>query len=96
MLDLQLTTGHVALTLQFDELNEPQDITAPADAKSITGLLGALGAGSGSDKGTGVVPPVTTTPSTTTPSGSSNQRYLDCVQAAGNDIAKVQDCARYL
>ncbi|UGS37965.1 hypothetical protein DSM104329_04387 [Capillimicrobium parvum] len=90
VLDLQLATGHVALTLQFDELNQPQDVTAPADAKSITGLLSALGAGATSGSGSA------TPPSTTAPSGSSNQRYLDCVQAAGNDIAQVQACAKYL
>jgi len=95
VLDLQLTTGHVKLTLQFDDLNEPQDITAPADAKSITGLLSALGAGSTPGSGAGATPPSATSPSTTTP-GAPNQRYLDCVQAAGNDIAKAQDCARYL
>lgn len=76
VLDLQLTTGHVKLTLQFDQLNQPQDITAPADAKSITGLLSALGAAAPSS------------------SGASSQRYLECVQAAGNDIAQLQACAK--
>jgi hypothetical protein len=81
VLDLQLSTGHVKLTLQFDDLNEPQEIVAPKDAKSITGLLSALGAA---------------TPQTsTTPSGGTTQQYLDCVQAAGNDIAKLQDCSKY-
>ena len=31
-----------------------------------------------------------------TPSGSaSSRRYLECVQGAGDDIAKLQACARY-
>lgn len=81
VLDLQLSTGHVKLTLQFDDLNQPQEITAPNDAKSITGLLSALGA----------APSQTST----APSGGSSQQYLDCVQAAGNDIAKLQACAKY-
>jgi hypothetical protein len=81
VLDLQLTTGHVKLTLQFDDLNEPQEIAAPKDAKSMAGLLSALGAAP--------------SPATTTPSGASNQRYLDCVQSAGNDIAKLQACSKY-
>jgi hypothetical protein len=81
VLDLQLSTGHVKLTLQFDDLNEPQEIVAPKDAKSLTGLLSALGAAP--------------SPTTTTPSGGSSQKYLDCVQAAGNDIAELQACSKY-
>lgn len=84
VLDVTLTTGHVRLTLQYDHLDEPQDIKAPADAQPLTGL-GALlqGAASG---GSSTAPPV----------GSANQRYLQCVQQAGQDIAKYQACAKYL
>jgi hypothetical protein len=84
VLDVALTTGHIRLTLQYDHLDEPQDISAPADAKPLTGL-GALlqGAASGGSQ-------------PAAPAGSANERYLQCVQQAGQDIAKYQACAKYL
>jgi hypothetical protein len=88
VLDLELTTGHVTLLLQFDELNEPQEIAAPQDPQPIAGLLTALGAGGGS------ADPATTAPAD--PSAAPDQRYLDCMDDAGEDIAKAQACAKYL
>jgi hypothetical protein len=88
VLDLQLTTGHVVITLQYDDLDAPQDIQAPANAQSLAGLTGAL-SGAGSSSGGGQ----STTPA---PSGGANARYLGCVERAGQDIAKIQACAKYL
>jgi hypothetical protein len=84
VLDVRLSTGHIRLTLQYDHLDEPQDIKAPADARPLTGL-GALlqGAASGGSQ-------------PAAPAGSANQRYLQCVQQAGQDIAAYQACAKYL
>jgi hypothetical protein len=81
VLDLQLTTGHVELLLQYDDLDQPQDIKAPANAKSLDGLGSALQGGGG---GAQAAP------------GATNERYLQCVQDAGQDIAKYQACAKYL
>lgn len=89
-LDVRLTTGHVLLALQYDHLDEPQTIAAPANAQSLDGLTGALsGSGSGGSGGT------QTTPAPSASSGSNGQ-YLDCVRKAGQDLAKVQTCNKYL
>lgn len=92
--DLALAGGGSAtFTLELAELDEPQEIEAPADTRPIDelvaqfqtllgaagGLGGAPQAGSGSAGGAG-----------------ANQRYLECVQAAGQDLEKVQDCAKHL
>jgi hypothetical protein len=88
VVDLQLTTGHVKVLLGFDDLDKPQAIKAPADAHSLSELTGALGGStdSGSAAGAG----------SGSAAGSANQQYLTCVQAAGQDVAKLQDCAKFL
>jgi hypothetical protein len=90
VVDLQLTTGHVKVTLGFDDLDQPQDIKAPANPQSLSDLTDALGgsadSGSGSASGSGAG----------SAAGSANQQYLTCVQAAGKDVAKLQACAKFL
>lgn len=88
--DLTLAGGGTAtLTIEIDELNEDQDVEAPSDARPIDelvsqfqGLLGAGGAPSSSGGEAG--------------GSAKQQRYLACVQAAGQDLEKVQDCAKHL
>lgn len=83
-LDVELTTGHVKLSLQYDQLDQPQDIRAPANAQSLAGLGAALRGVTGGG-------------SQTAPSaGGANPTYLRCVRRAGQDIAKYQACAKYL
>lgn len=89
--DLKLAGGGTAtFTLELADLDEPQDIEAPSDAKPIDelvqqfqGLLGgAVAPSSGSGSASG--------------GSAAQQRYLQCVQDAGQDLAKVQDCAQLL
>jgi hypothetical protein len=95
-------SGTLALDFSLLELNEDQEIEAPSGAKPFDELLGQLGglglggAGSGSSgSGSG---------SSGGGSGSSGggasaealKEYSDCVEAAGNDTAKVQKCAELL
>jgi hypothetical protein len=87
---LTLQAGHLDLSIQYDDLDRPQAILAPRDAKPLADLAAALGqlqgaTGSGSSgSGTG---------SGRTPDA---QRYADCLAQAGTDLAKVQACAKYL
>lgn len=85
-----MTPSGLRISLGFADLNEPQTITAPKTSKPFSELQdqlqGLLGAVNGSTGGGGTA----TTPSGTTGGAS---RYLDCVQAAGQDLAKVQKCA---
>jgi hypothetical protein len=55
-----------------------------AQFQAATGAgTGAGGSGSGSGSAGGAT-------------SGANQKYLECVQAAGQDLAKVQACAKYL
>jgi hypothetical protein len=89
-LDLQLTTGHVLISLEYDQMDEPQTIKAPADAQSLESLTGSLNGTGSSSSGS------STQAAPSTAGSGANQQYLTCVQQAGQDIAKVQACAKYL
>jgi hypothetical protein len=91
-----LTTGHVNFTLTLAQLNQAQKIVKPAGVKPISQLRDALSQlGLAGDSGASTTaPPTTTTPTTTTPDPQSE--YTRCLSEAGNDLAKVQDCAQYL
>lgn len=96
-----LSSGDITFDLSFAKLNEDQTIAAPKDARPLSELQGALGGaipGLGGASGDSATPPSTTTPSgggegtSTTPSGGGTP-YEQCVQAAGTDITKLQECA---
>jgi hypothetical protein len=92
----------LALTLQYANLNQPQTIVAPASVQPYSefqaklkvlladlqsGLAGGLSGGGGSSSGTSTG---------TTSANSSYQNYTQCMQAAGGDVAKMQNCAPLL
>jgi hypothetical protein len=95
-----LKGGSVKLDVSFAQLNQPQKIAKPTGARPLSdlktaieqsGLLGSSGSGSGSSSSPGA--------SSATPSTSSSDpqgQYAQCLAAAGEDLAKVQDCARLL
>jgi len=94
-----LKGGQVTLDVKIGQLNQPQTINAPANAKPFSDLssalsgLGALGALSGgATGGTG------TTGGTGSSTGNSAkvQAYAQCVQQAAGDIGKQQACAKLL
>jgi hypothetical protein len=84
-----------SLKLDFSllDLNEEQDVQAPANAKpfeELAGALGGLGLGGGSS-GSG---------SGSSGSGGATaedlQEYSECIEKAGSDTQKAQDCAKLL
>lgn len=102
----------ISLSLQYSNLNQPQTITAPSKVEAyslfsakLTSLLrsiaggvtsGTLG-GTGSS-GTGGTSTGSTGSSSTGGSGASGATtaYSQCLQKAGQDIAKMQQCASKL
>jgi hypothetical protein len=95
-----LKTGHVTFQLTLAQLNQAQKVVKPADARPLSDLrsslqdLGLLGGSASS-----TTPSTTaTTPSTTTPAPSAGPQadYAQCIADAGEDLAKVQGCAKLL
>jgi hypothetical protein len=99
-----LSGGEITLDVKIADLNQPQTVNAPANAKPFSELssalsgLGALGALSGGGTGgTGSTGTGSTGGAGATGSGSANvQAYAQCVQQAGSDVAKAQQCAKLL
>ena len=89
--------AQLALVMQYSHINQPQTITAPASSKPFSqfasklqellqGLQGTL-AGATLSNGSG------------SSGGSTSgqlQRYSQCIQSAGGDVAKMQRCAGIL
>ena len=63
---------------------------------SVTSQLGGGGAGTASAPGTPTTPTSPTTPAAPSGTTSKEQAYSQCIQAAGSDIAKMQQCAPLL
>lgn len=99
-----LERGTIAFTFGFADLNEDQEIEAPRNARPFAELQQALGGalgdpgtgGSGSAGGSGPSGGATTTPDGPAGGAKAPKAYLDCLSAAGSDIAKIQGCAQYL
>ena len=92
-----LSSGRVSMDLTISDLGQPQSITAPKDAKPFTdlqkqleGVVGEMtkGAKSGSSSGS-----ADSDSAAGADSGVDSSKYLDCLQKAGSDLAKVQKCA---
>ncbi len=101
-----LQAGKLALELTIADLNEGQDISEPEDARPLEELTGALGglAGGGAAAPNGAgAPNGAPAPeagagagggAAAPPAGpSANPEYLQCLEDAGTDLAKVQACA---
>ncbi len=103
-----LSSAAVGLRIQYSNLNQPQTISAPSSVQPYSQFQtkiqsfvqalsaglggGSAGSGSASSSATG-----TAAPSTTTPSSSSGvTAYGQCIQAAGSDVSKMQQCASLL
>jgi hypothetical protein len=85
-------SANVSFSVELSDLNKPQTITAPASARPLSDLLGqlggllggGLGGLSGGGAGGGAA------------SSAQIQKYSQCLQAAGTDVAKAQQCATLL
>lgn len=84
--------GTFSLTLT--NVNEEQDISAPSDTKPITDLLPKLGGlfGAVSGAGAGALGGA----SAAGPSSAVSQAYVECIQNAGGDAAKLSACQAQL
>jgi hypothetical protein len=91
-----VTSAAVRLDMKLEDVNQSQDINAPANPKPFADLLNSLGAlgigggagatggsGSGSTGGSGA-------------SADNLKKYSQCIQEAGNDAAKARKCADLL
>lgn len=100
-----LQNGSLQLTLTIADLNKDQQIAAPASSKplaelqsQIQGLLGT-GTSSGTSPGPGTAPapsPGGAGGTAATPPAVNQSAYVQCLKAAGSDIAKVNACAKLL
>lgn len=107
-----LRSGTVDFSLEIADLNSDQEIKAPTGARPLSELTGALGGlgealggaqgGSGSGgpaqgaTGGGASPGGGTGGESEGGSNQDFQRYADCLEKAGDDVAKVQKCAALL
>jgi hypothetical protein len=100
-----LQTGHVIFQVTIAQLNQAQKIVKPANVQPIgelrsaltdLGLLGTSGSASTTTPDTTATPEATTTPATPPATTGPQADYTQCITAAGEDLAKVQDCAQYL
>ena len=100
------TGGNVKFSLQFADVGQPAQVTAPTDAKPLTDLqqqlqsggLGGLG-GSGSSGGSGSGGSGSgSSGGSNGGSGSSKQfeQYAKCLEQANGDSAKIQECSKIL
>jgi hypothetical protein len=87
-------SANISFSLELQDLNQPQTITAPGNVHPLSELLGQFGGllggsglgGSSSSSGSSA-------------GGASQQQlnaYTKCLQAAGSDVAKAQKCAALL
>jgi hypothetical protein len=88
-----LSSAHIRLTIDYSHLNEPQTVTAPANAQNFSALQsklqGLLGQGlTGSGLGSA---------GSASPGSSAKvSKYAKCVQKADGDVTKMQKCAALL
>lgn len=89
-----LEGGTLKLDLTIADLNEEQKISAPANARPLEELTGQLGGGattgaagaSGTTGAGGAASEAGGAP-------AANPEYLECLDRAGTDLRKVQECA---
>lgn len=93
-----LQTGKLTFDLTISDLNEPQEIAEPKNARPLADLQqliggGATGATGGQPRGGQPRGGQAPAPSSGTPTASESSAYIDCITAAGNDVAAIQKCA---
>jgi hypothetical protein len=96
----QTKAGAIRFQVQIDQLNQSQTIKAPAHAKPLDDLLSQLRAlDSGSSSGSGSSGSSGSAGSSSSSGGGAlnvSPQYAQCVQKAGTDLRKQQDCANLL
>lgn len=95
VVDVTLQSGTATFTLEIADLDEPQDIGEPSDPKPIDELVQQFQALTGG-AASGAAPGPAAGATGGAAAGGADQRYLDCVEAAGQDIEALQACSKYL
>ncbi|MDX6669495.1 MAG: hypothetical protein QOK04_2875 [Solirubrobacteraceae bacterium] len=98
-----LKAGNLVLSIEIDDLNKSQAISAPSNPKPFSelssqlsglgGLTGALGNLSGSGSGSSSSGGAT---GGTTVGNAGQQAYAQCILSARGDVTKAQACAKLL
>lgn len=84
-----LQRGKIDFALSISDLNEKQQVRAPEGARPLSDLTGATAGATGA---TGAQPEAAPAPQAPT----APPRYLECLEAAGDDIGALQRCAELL
>jgi hypothetical protein len=88
-----VNSARVALTVAYGDLNQPQSISAPSVVRPFsefsTQLQSFLAAAQGATSSSGSGSSSATAP-------SANTNYIKCLQAANQDVTKMQQCAGLL
>jgi hypothetical protein len=94
-----VTGGDLGFDYKITELNKPQQVSAPPNARPFSELgpaLRSLFGGGQAGAGGGGAPGATGAPGAgagTAPGSASQEAYVRCLQQAGGDVAKAQRCA---
>jgi hypothetical protein len=93
-----LSTGTVTFDLTLSGVNESQSVKAPTgNIRPLSELLSRFGlSGLVAGEGSSGSSSSSSTTTTSTTSSSASKKYLDCLQKAGQDLTKVQQCADLL
>jgi hypothetical protein len=86
-----LEKGKIDFAVSINDLNGKQRIQAPADARPLSELTGAAG-----EQGEGGGQPAAPEQPAAPQAPTAPPRYLECLESAGDDIAKLQGCAELL
>jgi hypothetical protein len=107
-----MTSAGIGFSLQYSAVNQSQTISAPSNVQPysqftaklrsvLTGIEGSVGAGALGSAGTTGSSGSSGSSGTSGSSGSSAttdkiKKYSQCIQAAGQDVLKMQKCASVL
>ena len=87
-----LSSARIRLTIDYSHLNQPQTITAPANAQNFSALQSKIQGLAQGLTGSGLGSAGSATPG----SSAKVSKYATCVQKANGDVTKMQKCAALL
>jgi hypothetical protein len=95
-----MSSAGVALTMRYADLNQPQTISAPTNVRpfsefqsKLRPFLSAIEGGVGATASSETSTSASSSPSASGASSPTVRRYSQCITAAHNDVAKMQQCA---
>jgi hypothetical protein len=98
-----LSSAQISLTMQYGDLNQPQTINAPSSVApysqfqaKLRSFLAALQGGLGGSLGSTGSSSSGSSSSGSSSSSSAISSYAQCLQKAGQDLSKAQQCASLL